>query len=83
MSLKNTIFFFKGLVSYVALDKQKSNMSVNPRHAGTASYSQLFGSIPLALNGIYCYSNVPLQILSLAGFFLFDFLLQRSFYNNA
>ena len=37
------------------------------RFSGVPHYSQLWGSIPQSLNGIFCYSNKPLYFVSLLG----------------
>jgi dolichol-phosphate mannosyltransferase len=59
--------FLKGLVSYVGYKQTIIDYIRDARFAGTPHYSQLWGSIPLSLNGIYCYSNKPLHLISLLG----------------
>jgi len=59
--------FIKGLVSYVGYKQAEVEYVRDERFAGVAHYSQLWGSIPQALNGIYCYSNKPLQFISILG----------------
>ncbi len=59
--------FIKGLVSYVGFKQVEIDYVRDERFSGVAHYSQLWGSIPQALNGIYCYSNKPLQFISIIG----------------
>ena len=68
LDLKEANIFFKGLVSHVGFNQVIVDYVREPRYSGVAHYSQLWGSIPLALNGIYCYSNKPLYFISLVGF---------------
>ena len=60
--------FIKGLVSYAGFKQTSIEYIRDARYAGTAHYSQLWGSIPQSLNGVYCYSNKPLHLISLLGF---------------
>lgn len=69
LELGEANIFIKGLVSYVGFKQGMIEYVRDARFAGAAHYSQLWGSIPLALNGIYCYSNKPLHVISLIGFF--------------
>jgi len=57
------------LVSYAGFKQTSIEYIRDARYAGTAHYSQLWGSIPQSLNGIYCYSNKPLHLISLLGLF--------------
>lgn len=68
LQLGEANIFIKGLVSYVGYKQGVIEYVRDARFSGAAHYSQLWGSIPLALNGIYCYSNKPLHIISLIGF---------------
>jgi len=67
VSLNEYNIFLKGLVSYVGYKQVIIDYVRDPRFAGSPHYSQLWGSIPLSLNGIYCYSNKPLHLISLLG----------------
>lgn len=60
--------FIKGLVSYAGFNQTSIEYIRDARYAGTPHYSQLWGSIPQSLNGIYCYSNKPLHLISIFGF---------------
>ena len=81
LALNEYNIFIKGLVSYVGYRQGFVDYIRDARFAGVAHYSQLWGSIPLALHGIICYSNRPLQLISLCGFFtsLVSFVLMIVF----
>jgi dolichol-phosphate mannosyltransferase len=68
LKLRESNIFIKGLVSFVGFKQTSIDYIRESRFSGSAHYSQLWGSIPQALNGIYCYSNKPLHFLSILGF---------------
>jgi glycosyltransferase involved in cell wall biosynthesis len=68
LKLRESNIFIKGLVSFVGFSQTSIDYIRESRFSGNAHYSQLWGSIPQALNGIYCYSNKPLHFLSILGF---------------
>lgn len=68
LKLRESNIFIKGLVSFVGFNQTSIDYIRESRFSGSAHYSQLWGSIPQALNGIYCYSNKPLHFLSILGF---------------
>ena len=76
-TLKDQNIFVRGLVSYVGYKCSFIDYVRDRRYAGIPSYSQLWGSIPVALHGIFCYSNKPLYYLTLFG--LGSFLLALLF----
>ena len=75
LTVKDKNIFLKGLVSYIGFKSTILDYERESRYSGMPNYSQLWGSIPLALNGIFCYSNKPLQYLTFAGFLIFTFSL--------
>lgn len=81
IKLRESNIFIKGLVSFVGFNQTSIEFIREPRFSGKAHYSQLWGSLPQALNGIYCYSNKPLHFLSILGFFSasISFLLIAAF----
>lgn len=68
-NMKEKNFFLKGLVSYIGFNQTEITYNRKKRHAGTANYNQFFGSIPVALNGIFCFSSYPLHLVSIIAFF--------------
>ena len=81
--------FIKGLVSYVGYKQGFVDYIRSGRYGGDPHYSQLWGSIPLALHGIICYSNKPLHFISLTGlltsfisFFLIIFFIFLKLINH-
>lgn len=68
LNLRESNIFIKGLVSFVGFNQTTIEYVREARFSGDAHYSQIWGSIPQALNGIYCYSNKPLHFLSILGF---------------
>jgi dolichol-phosphate mannosyltransferase len=81
LELKEYNIFLKGLVSYVGYKQGFVDYVRDARFSGEPHYSQLWGSIPLSLNGIICYSNKPLQVISLVGilFSIISFILMITF----
>jgi glycosyltransferase involved in cell wall biosynthesis len=65
--LNESNIFIKGLVSFVGYRQISIDYIRDARYSGVPHYSQLWGSIPQSLNGIYCYSNKPLHLVSLLG----------------
>ena len=65
--LHESNIFIRGLVSFVGFKQTYVEYIRDKRLSGKPHYSQLWGSIPQALNGIYCYSNKPIYFISLIG----------------
>jgi dolichol-phosphate mannosyltransferase len=68
LSFREANIFLKGLISYIGYKQDFIEYVRDARYAGKPHYSQLWGSIPQALNGIFCYSNKPLQLITIVGF---------------
>lgn len=69
--------FLRGLVAYVGFKQTYIEYDRDQRFVGTGKYNPLFGSLKIGLNGLIGFSSRPLQLMSIAGFFLagFSFLL--------
>lgn len=69
--------FLRGLVAYIGYRQTWVDYDRDERLHGKGNYNRLTGSLKIGLNGIVGFSRRPLQLLSLAGFFLaaFSFLL--------
>ena len=61
--------FIRGLISSIGFRQCSIEYVRDARYGGDPHYSQIWGSIPQALNGIFCYSNKPLHYITLLGFF--------------
>ncbi len=69
--------FLRGLVAYVGFKQTAILYDRDERYSGKGNYNRLTGSLSIGLNGIIGFSSRPLQLMSIAGFFLagFSFLL--------
>ena len=69
--------FLRGLVAYVGFKQTFIQYDRDERFTGRGNYSRLTGSLRIGLNGLISFSSRPLQLMSIAGFFLamFSFLL--------
>lgn len=69
--------FLRGLVAYIGYRQTWVDYDRDERLNGKGNYNRFTGSLKIGLNGIVGFSRRPLQLLSLAGFFLaaFSFLL--------
>jgi glycosyltransferase involved in cell wall biosynthesis len=62
--------FLRGLVAYVGFKQASVEYDRDERFKGTGNYSRLTGSLRIGLNGLIGFSSRPLQLMSIAGFFL-------------
>ncbi len=67
LALKESHGFLRGLVALVGFTQTTVPYDRAPRASGRSSYSRLFGSLRIGLNGIVGFSRHPLQLISLAG----------------
>ncbi len=69
--------YLRGLVAYIGFKQTSVEYDREERLSGSGNYNRLTGSLKIGLNGIIGFSSRPLQLMSLAGFFLagFSFLL--------
>lgn len=69
--------FLRGLVAYVGFKQTFVEYDRDARLAGQGNYNRFTGSLKIGLNGLVSFSSRPLQLMSIAGFFLagFSFLL--------
>ena len=69
--------FLRGLVAYVGFKQTFIEYDRDERFMGRGNYSRLTGSLRIGLNGLIGFSSRPLQLMSIAGFFLamFSFVL--------
>lgn len=62
--------FLRGLVAHVGFRQAAITYDRDERLAGQGKYNRWTGSIKIGLNGIISFSSRPLQMMSIAGFFL-------------
>ncbi len=62
--------FLRGLVAYVGFKQDVVTYNRDARFAGTGNYNRWIGSMKIGLNGLISFSSRPLQLMSIAGFFL-------------
>ena len=62
--------FLRGLVAYVGFKQTFIEYDRDERFTGRGNYSRLTGSLRIGLNGLIGFSSRPLQLMSVAGFFL-------------
>lgn len=69
--------FLRGLVAYVGFKQTFVEFDRDERLTGKGNYNRFTGSLKIGLNGIVSFSSRPLQMMSIAGFFIagFSFLL--------
>lgn len=69
--------FLRGLVAYVGFKQAFIEYDRDERFSGKGNYNRLTGSLKIGLNGLISFSSRPLQLMSVAGFFLsaFSFIL--------
>lgn len=75
--LRETHCFLRGLVPYVGFSQTPILFDREPRHSGRSKYSEIFGSIKIAFNGIIAFSSKPLTLATFMGFGMagFSFLM--------
>ncbi len=67
VSLKEHHGFLRGLVGLVGFPQTSVPYDRDPRVGGTSKYNQVFGSLPIGINGLVGFSRYPLQLISLLG----------------
>ena len=67
VSLKEHHGFLRGLVGLVGFAQTSVLYDRDPRAGGTSKYNQVFGSLPIGINGLVGFSRYPLQLISLVG----------------
>ena len=67
VALKEHHGFLRGLVGLVGFRQTSVPYDRDARAAGTSKYSQVFGSLPIGINGLVGFSRYPLQLISLVG----------------
>jgi polyisoprenyl-phosphate glycosyltransferase len=70
LELKESHGFLRGIVAAVGFRQTSVEFDRPPRRFGERKYSRLVGSTIIGINGIVCFSNVPLALASFAGLFL-------------
>lgn len=68
--LHETHGFLRGLVAYVGFKQTAIQYDRDERLMGQGNYNRLTGSLKIGLNGLISFSSRPLQLMSIAGFFL-------------
>lgn len=69
-SLNETHGFLRGLVAFVGYKQAAVEYDRDARYSGVGNYNRITGSLKIGLNGIISFSTRPLQVMSVAGFFL-------------
>jgi glycosyltransferase involved in cell wall biosynthesis len=67
VSLKEHHGFLRGLVGLVGFAQTSVLYDRDARAGGTSKYNQVFGSLPIGINGLVGFSRYPLQLISLLG----------------
>ena len=70
LSLRESHGFIRGLVAYVGFRQGAVDFSRDARILDDGKYNRFTGSIKIGLNGLFGFSSKPLQLMSLAGFFI-------------
>ena len=60
--------FLRGLVAFVGMDQVAIQYNRDARYSGKGNYNRFIGSLKIGLNGLFCFSSKPLQIMSGIGF---------------
>lgn len=68
--LNETHGFLRGLVAFVGFPQAAIQYDRDARFAGKGNYNRMTGSLKIGLNGLISFSSRPLQLMSIAGFFL-------------
>ncbi|MFZ5736408.1 glycosyltransferase family 2 protein [Rhodopseudomonas palustris] len=68
--LSETHGFLRGLVAFVGYKQAAVLYSRDARFTGKGNYNRLVGSLRIGLNGLVGFSSRPLQMMSMAGFFV-------------
>jgi dolichol-phosphate mannosyltransferase len=85
--LRETHGFLKGLVAFVGYRQTYVEYDRDARFAGKGKYNRFLGSLRIQLNGVFCFSAKPLQIMAAFGFIVafigflmaFYYFLQKVF----
>jgi polyisoprenyl-phosphate glycosyltransferase len=67
VSLKEHHGFLRGLVGLVGFAQTSVLYDRDARTGGDSKYNQVFGSLPIGINGLVGFSRYPLQLISLLG----------------
>jgi polyisoprenyl-phosphate glycosyltransferase len=62
--------FLRGLVALVGFSQTEVLYERDARHAGLGNYNRYIGSLKIALNGVFGFSIVPLQVMMWTGFLI-------------
>ena len=75
--LKESHGFLRGLVAVVGFRQTSVLFDRPPRFEGAGNYNRFFGSLRIAFNGVFCFSNYALTLSTIFGFLTagFSFLL--------
>ena len=75
--LKESHGFLRGLVAVVGFRQTSVLFDRPPRFEGQGNYNRFFGSLRIAFNGVFCFSNYALTLSTIFGFLTagFSFLL--------
>ena len=81
--------FLRGAVAYVGFKQTAVRYERDARYSGKGNYNRFLGSLRIGLNGLFCFSSKPLQIMSAFGVvmafvgFLFAiwYFVQKAFLN--
>ena len=62
--------FLRGLISHIGFKQTYVTYDRDERYDGSGKYNRYFGSLKIALNGVFGFSAAPLFLISLTGLFL-------------
>ncbi len=66
--LNETHGFLKGLVPFVGFPQGEVLYDRDPRAGGVSKYNRFIGTVRYQINGIFCFSTVPLRMMMWVGF---------------
>ena len=65
--LKETHGFLRGLVALVGFRQTYVEYEREERYSGQGKYNRYFGSLKIGLNGLICFSSMPLTVVLITG----------------
>jgi dolichol-phosphate mannosyltransferase len=66
--LNETHGFLRGLVAFIGYRQTFVEYDRDERFSGSGKYNRFWGSLRIGMNGIFCFSAKPLQMMSATGF---------------
>lgn len=70
IGLKEMNGFLRGLVAFVGFKQTAVKFERPARYSGKGNYNRLWGSLKIGFNGIFCFSNYTLTLITKIGFII-------------